>query len=106
MKLNFYCSFYGSRKSEMEFVGSKGAIYLDNSFTRNDNKKIVISNGDGNKEVLLDCSVHRYLGEVKDMYNAIVLEKPQQINQMESRDNVETVVSLLESANEDKVVSV
>ena len=56
--------------------------------------------------ISVDTSQHRYLGEVKDMYEAIKQGKSQRIPHEESRGNVATVNALLRSANEARIMEV
>ena len=73
---------------------------------RSADKQIHILKDDQIEKISVDTSQHRYLGEVKDMHEAIKQSKSQRIPHEESRGNVATVNALLRSALEARIMEV
>ena len=46
-----------------------------------------------------------YLGEVEDLADAILLHKPQRVTLADSRTNIATILALLQSARENRPVT-
>lgn len=91
-------SFQSALRMVMEFVGSEGCITLDNAFKPDDESQLSVQHGNGPVEVLHFPDQELYLGEVEDLYDAVVLGKPQLIPLADSKRNVATILALLQSA--------
>ena len=88
----------------MEIVGSEGTLNVPNPFKPNENEKIYLTR-DGKSAMIKVKGQELYIGEVEDMADAILLGKEPRISLADSRANVMTITSLLESARTGKLVS-
>jgi predicted dehydrogenase len=88
----------------MEIVGSEGTLNIPNPFKPDENEKIFL-NRDGKTEIISIEGQELYIGEVEDMADAIFLGKEPRISLDDSRGNVLTIRSLLESARMGRSVS-
>jgi predicted dehydrogenase len=100
----FDCSFVIPFHSFMEIVGSEATLNVPNQFKPTANPKIYLTR-DGKTEGFRIRGQELYLGEVEDMSDAILLGKQPRISLDDSRANVQTITSLLESARTGKPVS-
>ncbi len=96
----FDSGFESALRMIMEFVGSEGCITLSNAFKPDDASQLDLQRGDGPVETLRFADQELYLGEVEDLYDAVVFGKPQRIQLSDSRNNVATILGLLQSARE------
>jgi len=81
----------------MEFVGSEGTLIVPKPYKPGLNEKIFLVR-DGKTETIKIKGQELYLGEVEDMADAILLSSQPRISLDDSRANVATILSLLESA--------
>lgn len=93
-------SFQSALRMVMEFVGSEGCITLDNAFKPDDESQLSLQRGDGSIEILRFPNQELYLGEVEDLYDAVVHGKRQLIPLADSSKNIATILALLQSARE------
>ena len=100
----FDCSFVIPFHAFMEIVGSEATLNIPNPFKPNENEKIYLTR-DGKTEAIKIKGQELYIGEVEDMADAILLGKEPRVSLEDSRANVMTITSLLESARMDKPVS-
>jgi len=91
-------SFQSALRMVMEFVGSEGCITLDNAFKPDAESQLSLQHGDGSIEILRFPDAALYLGEVEDLYDAVVHGKPQLIPLADSSKNIATILALLQSA--------
>ena len=96
----FDSGFRSPERMVMEFLGSEGALSLTNSFKPGINAEINLLRNDGTTEVIVVPGQELYIGEVEDMYDAIVHGKPTRVTLADSRVNVATILALLRSARE------
>lgn len=89
----------------MEFVGSTGMLSLANAFKPATNAQIALLHDDGTTELFAVPGQELYIGEVEDMADAILLDKPQRVTLADSRANVATILALLTSAREGKPIA-
>jgi predicted dehydrogenase len=100
----FDCSFVIPFHAFMEIVGSEATLNIPNPFKPNENEKIYLTR-DGKTEAIKIKGQELYIGEVEDMADAILLGKEPRVSLEDSRANVMTITSLLESARTNKPVS-
>jgi len=93
-------SFQSALRMVMEFVGSEGCITLDNAFKPDDESQLSLQRGDGSIEILRFPNQELYLGEVEDLYDAVIHGKRQLIPLADSSKNIATILALLQSARE------
>lgn len=96
----FDSSFQSAFRMIMEFVGSEGCITLTNAFKPDSAHSLMLIHADDSVETFRFPDQELYLGEVEDLYDAIVYAKPQRIPLADSRKNVATILALLQSARE------
>jgi predicted dehydrogenase len=99
------CSFCLPNYSSVMIRGTEGTIFVPNPFRPEKPTNITLQQGDKEK-TLNFSSKHLYLGEVEDMADAILNNKAPRISLDDSRENVATIVALLESAHLQRPVTV
>jgi predicted dehydrogenase len=99
----FDCGFRAPYRTEMELVGSHGSIVLRSPFKPQGGEWIEIHRGD-QSELLRSPEYSLYLGEIEDMEQAVLDDRPQRVPLEDSRANVATILALLESARTGQVV--
>jgi predicted dehydrogenase len=98
-----FSSFRSPHSTGFQIVGSEANLSIAEPFRPHGKSQIILT-GDNNKELIQTIQQELYLGEVEDMADAIINSKPPRISLQESRDNVETILALLESARTGTVV--
>ena len=96
----FDSSFQSALRMIMEFVGSEGCITLANAFKPDSAGQLDLQHADGSVETLRFADQELYLGEVEDLYDAVVYGKQPLIQLTDSGKNVATILALLQSARE------
>jgi D-xylose 1-dehydrogenase (NADP+, D-xylono-1,5-lactone-forming) len=99
----FDSSFVIPFHSFMEIVGSEGTLNIPRPFKPETDEKIYLTRGDKTETVKIKGQ-ELYIGEVEDMADAILLGHAPRISLEDSRANVATISSLLESARTGKSV--
>jgi predicted dehydrogenase len=99
----FDCSFTIPFRTLMEIVGSEATLTVPKPFKPEVNEKIFITRDDKTETIKVKGQ-ELYIGEVEDMADAILLGSAPRISLDDSRANVATIFSLLESARLDKPV--
>lgn len=92
------CSFRLPYYSSAIIRGTEGSILLPNPFKPEKPSSITLQQGEKEKSLNF-TSKNLYLGEVENMADAILNNKPARISLDDSRENVATIVALLESAH-------
>jgi D-xylose 1-dehydrogenase (NADP+, D-xylono-1,5-lactone-forming) len=93
----FDCGFAAPFRTELEIVGTTGAISVPVPFKPGENEQLFISRG-GEREVVPVEGQALYAGEVEDMADAILHGTAPRISLAHSRGNTATLVALYESA--------
>jgi predicted dehydrogenase len=101
--MQFDCSFVIPFHAFMEIVGSEGNLNIPSPFKPGENEKIYLTRN-GKTETIRVKGQELYIGEVEDMADAILLGKEPRISLEDSRANVQTITSLLESARTGKSI--
>lgn len=99
----FDSSFRCPLRTHLEIVGSEGTIYIANPFKPDYGEVIILQHDQQAKEIDVP-GYELYLGEIEDMADAIIENKPTRISLADSRNNVATIVALLESARENSPI--
>jgi len=102
--MQFDSSFAIPFHAFMEIVGSEGTLNIPAPFKPNENEKIFITRNDKTETIKIKGQ-ELYIGEVENMADAILLGQEPRISLDDSRGNVMTITSLLESARTGKLVS-
>jgi predicted dehydrogenase len=101
----FDSGFHAPFRMNMEIVGSEGLIVIPRAFKPTEHETIYIGKaGDQLEPMVIEGPEHLYLGEVEDMYDAIVHGAPPRISLSDSRNNVKTILALLQSAREHRPI--
>jgi predicted dehydrogenase len=87
----------------MEIVGREASLSIVNPFKPGRRENLLLSHGDRVEKVPVRGQP-LYLGEVEDMEEAILDQKPPRISLAHSRANVAAITSLVRSAREGRVV--
>jgi predicted dehydrogenase len=93
----FDCSFITPYKVFMEITGDKGRITIPEPYKPGVKTKIFIER-EGKTRIRWIKGEELYRGEVRDIENAILFDKPTRINLEESRANIITIEALYKSA--------
>jgi predicted dehydrogenase len=101
----FDSGFRSPERMAMEFLGSEGALSLTNAFKPGLNAHINLLRNDRTTETITVPGQELYIGEVEDMYDAVVHGKPTRVTLADSRVNVATILALLRSAQEGRPVT-
>lgn len=102
----FDSGFRAPFRMNMEIVGSEGLIVVPRPFKPTAHETIYIGKASDQLEPLtLEGPELLYLGEVEDMYDAIVHGHAPRISLQDSRANVAAIVALLQSAREGRPVA-
>jgi xylose dehydrogenase (NAD/NADP) len=95
--VQFDSSFVIPFHAFMEIVGSEATLSIPHPFKPETDEKIYLTR-EGKTETIKIKGQELYLGEVEDMADSILLGKEPRISLDDSRSNVKTINSLLESA--------
>jgi predicted dehydrogenase len=87
----------------MEIVGNEGSMTIPNPFKPGDNEKIILSRGEKIENIAIPGQ-ELYIGEVEDIADCILTGKSPRVTLADSRNNVATILALLESARSGKPV--
>ncbi len=102
--MQFDSSFVVPFRTYMEIVGSDATLNIPHPFKPETDEKIFLTRSDDKTETIKVRGQELYIGEVEDMADAILLGKTPRISLDDSRGNVLTIASLLESAKTGKMV--
>ncbi|NUM45615.1 MAG: Gfo/Idh/MocA family oxidoreductase [Anaerolineales bacterium] len=89
-----------------EIVGTEGRLHLTRPFTGldGDDRSFTFTNKNGISEELPVPEVELYSGEVEDMHAALLDQTPNALSLTETRNHIQTVLALYESAKTGKIV--
>src|SRR6476659_574733 len=93
----FDCGFAAPLRTDVEVVGTTGAISVPVPFKPGENEQLIISRG-SEREVVPVEGQALYEGEVEDMANAILHGTMPRVSLADSRGNTATLLALYESA--------
>lgn len=101
----FDSGFHAPFRMNMEIVGSEGLIVIPRAFKPTDKETIYIGTASDQLEpVEVTGPEHLYMGEVDDLYDAIVHGRAPRVSLDDSRKNVAAILALLQSAREGRPV--
>lgn len=103
--VQFDSSFKSPYRSYIEIVGSEATLNIPNPFKPDLKNEMYLKQSDKTKKISIKGQ-ELYIGEVEDMYDAIVNGKQQLVTLADSRENTAVILALLESANSGKKVIV
>ena len=95
--MQFDSSFVLPFHTFMEIIGSEATLNIPRPFKPGKDEKIYLSHGNKTETIKVKGQ-ELYIGEVEDMADAVLLGRPARISLEESRANVQTILSLLDSA--------
>jgi D-xylose 1-dehydrogenase (NADP+, D-xylono-1,5-lactone-forming) len=99
----FVCGFASPFRTSMEIIGSRGTLTVPVPFHPGASDKIHLQVGD-DAETIGIPDQELYIGEVEDMADAVLLGKEPRMSLADSRDIIEMIVGLFESARLGKPV--
>jgi xylose dehydrogenase (NAD/NADP) len=101
----FDSSFVTPYRVGMEIVGSTATLIIPEPFKPGVKSEIYIRREDGEETVKIEGG-ELYIGEVEDMYDAIVQNKSSRMTLLDSRANIAVILALLKSAQTGKIVAI
>jgi len=101
--VQFDCGIRSPYRTRMEIVGNEGSVTIPNPFKPGDNEKIILSRGEKIENIAIPGQ-ELYIGEVEDIADCILTGKSPRVTLADSRNNVATILALLESARSGKPV--
>ncbi|MDP2776153.1 MAG: Gfo/Idh/MocA family oxidoreductase [Anaerolineales bacterium] len=99
----FDSGFKSPARSYMEIIGSDAVLKIPVPFKPGRKNTLYLLDGDMEKEINVAGS-DLYLGEVDDMCDAILLNKPPRIPLSDSHGNIAVILALIESADNNRPV--
>lgn len=99
----FDSGFISPFRSFMEIVGSEAVLKIPAPFKPGKNSELFLMRGEREEKIKVS-GTQLYLGEVEDMCDSILLNKPQQISLKDSRANIAVILGFIDSANQKKPV--
>jgi xylose dehydrogenase (NAD/NADP) len=91
-------------RAQVEVVGSTGSLLIPTPFKPEQKEKILLRRGEDVQEIRMPDQ-ELYIGEIEDIADAVLLGKPALISLDDSRGNLKTILTLLESARSGAPVS-
>ena len=101
---HFHSSFISQPNQFIEIVGSQGIITVPQPFIPKQREKLLLRQGDLT-QVIHPKGADLYLGEVVDIEDSILNGLPSRISLADSKNNIATILALLESARTGKPVN-
>ena len=101
----FDCGFRSPSRVLIEIVGNAGTIRVNNPFRVGQREQIILESRKGVEKIPVRAP-ELYLGEVEDMADAIIHNKPPRVSLEDSRGNLTTILALLESSRTAKPVAI
>jgi xylose dehydrogenase (NAD/NADP) len=99
----FVCGFASPFRTSMEIIGSRGTLTVPLPFHPGRNDKIYLQVGEEIETIEIPDR-ELYIGEVEDMADAVLLGKEPRMSLADSRDIIEVIQGLFESARTGKPV--
>jgi predicted dehydrogenase len=101
----FDCGFRAPYRTHIEIVGGDGTITVPHPFRPESNEQITLAHNNDETQMIDVPSQELYIGEVEDMADAILIDRPPRVSLADSRGNVAAIVALLRSAREGRPVT-
>lgn len=101
--VQFDSGFKSPFRAFMEVVGRDAVLRIPAPFKPQAKSEVYVVRGDSEEKIKIS-GTEVYLGEVEDMCDAVLLNKPPQISLNDSRGNIAAILGLIESANQKKPV--
>jgi predicted dehydrogenase len=101
----FDCGFKSPYRTRIVILGSQGTLVVPSPFNPGLNEEIRIQQDEDIQRINI-TGQELYIGEVEDMADAILLDKPPRIGLADSRNNVAVILALLQSAQEGSPVRI
>jgi xylose dehydrogenase (NAD/NADP) len=95
--------FRSNPRTSFEIAGTEGTILVRQPW-RPEGLPVVVTRGEETREVAAGGGEDRFLLEIEDLTEAVRTGRPPRVGVNESRGNVATIVALLQSARERRVV--
>jgi len=95
----FDSGFRAPFRTHAEIVGTTGAITVTRPFKPTRSEVMLLNRGESVEEIPVTTDDELYLGQVKDMGDAILNGTPARVTLADSRGNVATIRALLDSAS-------
>jgi predicted dehydrogenase len=100
----FQCSFRSSPSRQgVEVLGEEGQIIISNPFRPGPKEEIRVMKDTGMEKIEVDCG-DLYAGEVENIADAVLNQKPPLVTLDDSLNNTRVIINLLESARSGKVI--
>jgi predicted dehydrogenase len=99
----FDCSFRMPFRASMEIIGSAGIINIKEPYKPKRLATIVVDRGEQSERHLVR-SGDLYAGEIEDMHDAILNHQVPRITLVDSRNNIQVIRALLQSADQKRPV--
>lgn len=100
----FVCGFASPFRTSMEIIGSRGTLTAPVPFHPGKNDKIYLQLGDEIETIEIPDQ-ELYFGEVEDMADAVLLGREPRMSLADSRDIIDMILGLFESARIGKQVT-
>jgi D-xylose 1-dehydrogenase (NADP+, D-xylono-1,5-lactone-forming) len=99
------CSFQSPFHTRFEILGTKGRLLVTRPFTAIEDGQVLFAPDEGEVEELAVPQKELYLGQVDNMHAAILDGQTTNVSLAQTRNHVETVLALFESAKSGERVS-
>jgi len=100
----FDCGFRAPFRTEIEIVGSEGALKIAHPFKPGAREAVLLHRGEA-AETIEVSGDELYLGEVEDMADAVLNGQPSRVSLADSRANCAALLALLRSARDGRPVA-
>jgi predicted dehydrogenase len=99
----FDSGFKSPSRSYMEIVGSDAILNIPSAFKPGVKSELFLTKGSSQEKIKIS-GTNLYLGEVEDMCDAILFNKPPRITLDDSRGNIAVILGLIDSVNQKKPI--
>ena len=99
----FDSGFKSPSRSYIEIVGSEAVLKISAPFKPQVKNELILVRGNA-EEKIKTSGTELYIGEVEDMCDAVLMNKPSRISLADSRGNIATILGLIDSANQKKSI--
>jgi predicted dehydrogenase len=100
----FTSSFKSPRNMRIDIYGAEGRLEITRPFADMENGQVKLISSSGAEEILTIPHKYLYLGQIEDMELSALEGKPQLLSLQATRSHVLTVLSLLQSAQDNRAV--